>query len=115
MARYLSASASRLSETTSGCSRPSGPFVMANSCPPDCFLGPAKLHDLSFEHWCFSNREELVALRRLHACATQHAVRLTAVMDVMLEQVQQQSVGALGLHACAAMHTNDPIRPVLVQ
>ena len=42
-------------------------------------------------------------------------MRLAAVMDIVLEQMQQQPVGALGLHTCAAMHVDDAIRPFLVQ
>lgn len=46
--------------------------------------------------------ENLVELRRLHAGVRQHGVYLSAVVDLMLKQVQQGAVLALGL---------DPLRP----
>ena len=42
-------------------------------------------------------------------------MRLAAMVNVMLEQVQQQSVRALALHAAAAVHFDDPIGPGFVQ
>ena len=42
-------------------------------------------------------------------------MRLAAVMDIVLEEVQQQPVCALGLHASLAMHANNSVRPFLVK
>jgi hypothetical protein len=42
-------------------------------------------------------------------------VRLAAMVDLVLEQVQQKAVGPFRLHARAAVHMDDPIRPDFVQ
>ena len=42
-------------------------------------------------------------------------MRLAAVMDIVLEEVQQQPVRALSLHPRLAMHADNPVRPALVK
>ncbi len=42
-------------------------------------------------------------------------MRLATVVDLMLEEVQQQPVGALPLNARAAVHFDSPVGPTLVE
>ena len=83
--------------------------------PANCRLGPSKLGELGGAQWRLGDREELVELRRWYGSAAEHRVRLAAMMDLVLEQVQQKAVGPLRLHARAAVHMDDPIWPGFVQ
>ena len=70
---------------------------------------PSLPHTVSSVHPSAANSEarsgasateiELVELRRLHARADEHGMGLAAMMDLVLEQVQEQPVAALGLDA----------------
>jgi hypothetical protein len=42
-------------------------------------------------------------------------MRLAAMVDLVLEQVQQRAIGPLRLHARAAVHTDDPVWPGFIQ
>jgi len=48
-------------------------------------------------------QEELVELRRLHRRSGEHGVDLTAMMDLVLEEVRQHVPGALHLHVILAL------------
>ena len=61
--------------------------------PPDCRLGPAEFVELGGAQRRLGDREELVELRRRCSGAAEHRVRLAAMMDLMLEQVQQKAIG----------------------
>ena len=78
-------------------------------------LSPPEFVELNCPQRCFCDREEFVELRWRDGRATEHCVSLTTVMHLMLEQMQQQPIGTLRLHARAAMHLDDPIGPGLVE
>jgi hypothetical protein len=82
---------------------------------PNLIFRPSKLLELIRAQRGFGDREELVELRRWNPRGGEHRVRLATVMDLVLEEVQQQTVGALGLHVGLAMHADNPVRPVLVK
>src|SRR5438046_7274055 len=61
----------------------------------------------------FVRAEELVQLRRLDRCAREHCMRLSAMMDLMLEQMREQARSRFGLNAGATHHRHWPIEIVL--
>src|SRR5439155_1267041 len=79
------------------------------SLPPDRLLGPAELCKFGVAQRRLAEAEEFVELRRRHAGAAQHRMDLATMMDVVLEQVQQQPVGALLLDAGVAMDADDAV------
>src|SRR5215469_12400063 len=66
---------------------------------PNSRLSPSKFVEFIRTQRCLCGGEEFVELRRWHGGAGEHRVRLTAMMNLMLEQVQQEAVGTLRLDA----------------
>jgi hypothetical protein len=66
---------------------------------PNSRLSPSKFVEFIRTQRRFRNRKELVELRRWHGGAGEHRVRLTTMMDLVLEQVQQEAVRTLRLDA----------------
>ena len=58
---------------------------------------------------------KLIELGRLHARARQHGMGLAAMMDLVLEEVQQQPVATLGLDACVAIEPHHSAERALGQ
>src|SRR5262249_30429235 len=70
----------------------------ALSRSPHCLLGPAELLEFGGPERRLRDRKELVELRRRDGGCRQHRVRLATMMDLMLEEMHQQTVASLGLH-----------------
>src|SRR5262249_37294041 len=66
-------------------------------------LCPAERCELGRSQWCLGHGEELVELRRRNRCRRQHRMRLTAMMDLVLEEMHQQTIASFGLHPCFAI------------
>ena len=76
---------------------------------PDRRLGPSKMFELIGPKWRLAGRKEFIELRRRDARAGQHGMRLAAMMDIMLEQMHEQSVAPLGLHFRVAVDFHDVV------
>src|SRR6516165_12038761 len=64
---------------------------------PNSRLRPSKFVEFNRTQRCLCGGEEFVELRRWHGGAGEHRVRLTTMMDLVLEQVQQEAVRTLRL------------------
>jgi hypothetical protein len=73
--------------------------VAEEALPPNFSFGPSELCKLGRAERGFADGKELVELWRWKPRTCEHRVRLTAVMDLVLEEMQQQAVGAFGLHS----------------
>src|SRR3954451_1843274 len=65
---------------------------------PDRVLAPAQSRELAGPERRFSFRKELVKLWRLPTTGRQHRMRPPAMVDLMLKQVHQNPVAAVGLY-----------------
>jgi len=83
--------------------------------PPNCRLCPSELVELGGAQRRLCDREEFVELRRRYGGAAEHRMRLAAMVDLVLKQVQQEAIGPLRLHARAEVHLNDPVWPGFVE
>src|SRR3954471_7426459 len=82
---------------------------------PDRFLRPPQLRKLRRPQRRFSYREKLVELWWLDGGSTQHAMGLAAVVDVVLEQMQQQAIHPFALDGGVAMHGDDALQASAVE
>src|SRR5438552_13837251 len=57
--------------------------------------------------------EELVQLRRLYRCAGKHCMRLSTMMDLMLEQMREQSRDRFCLNSRTTHYRHRPIEILL--
>jgi hypothetical protein len=78
-------------------------------------FSPSQLRKLAGPQQGLADGEELVKLRWWNAGTREHRMRLAAVMDLMLEEMQQQAVGAFGLYVILTMDPNGAIRSALVE
>src|SRR5262249_24891690 len=76
---------------------------------PDSFLGPAELIEFAGPQRRLSDCEKLVELRRRHPRAGEHGMRLAAMMDLMLEQMHQETIAPFGLHRNVAIDSHDVV------
>src|SRR5688572_29341970 len=82
---------------------------VTKSAAPDFILAPTELGKLRGAQRRFFRGKELVELRRLDSSRAQHRMRLAAMMNLVLEQMQQQPVHPLMLNATAAVDVDDAI------
>ena len=61
-----------------------------------------------------STAEKFIKLRRCHPGTGEHGMHLAAMMDLVLEQMQQQSDTAIALHRCLAQDRDRPLQRRLV-
>lgn len=66
----------------------------------------AELAELCLTQRELRGHEELIELRRLHARAGEHRVRLPAVMDLVDKEVQQHTSHAIDLHIIFTLDLN---------
>ena len=66
---------------------------------PNSRLSPSKFVEFNRTQRRLCGGEEFVELRRWYGGGGEHRVRLTTMMDLVLEQVQQEAVGTLRLDA----------------
>src|SRR5688572_14885791 len=76
---------------------------------PDFVLRPPQFRELRCAQRSFTCGEELVELRGRDVGAAQHRVRLTAMMNLMLKEMQQQPVHSLALDTIFAVDLNEAI------
>ena len=84
--------------------------------PPQIFCSVhSKLRKFRGPQRRFAGGEKLVELRRAHRRAAEHGVGLATVVNVVLEQMQQQTVHPFALDGGAAMHGDDALQSGAVE
>src|ERR1700742_1067802 len=78
---------------------------------PHRLLRPSEIGELGGPERRLADREEFVELRRGDGRARQHRVRLSAMVDVMLEQMHQKAIAAFVLDVALAMDVHDAVQP----
>src|ERR1700751_1810575 len=73
------------------------------SSPPDRLLAPAEIVELSGPERRLAGGKELVELRRRDARCREHGMGLAAMVDIMLEEMHQEAIAPLRLHAGVAI------------
>jgi hypothetical protein len=73
-------------------------FGQLRGLAPYLCLCPSKLSEFGRAQRRLRSREEFVKLWRWHRGAAEHRMRLAAMMDLVLEQMQQETIGTFQLH-----------------
>src|SRR5262249_31204550 len=80
--------------------------------PPHSFFSPAKTSELGRPQRCFCGRKKLVELRRLDGGPGEHGVRLSTMVDLVLEEMHEGAVAALCLYPRLAIYSHDATKQV---
>ena len=86
--------------------------VTTGLLPPHGFFGPTKTVELSDSKRRFCSRKKFVELWRLDNCSGEHGVRLTTMMNLMLEEMHEETVTPFDLHPRIAIDPHDAAQEI---